>query len=141
MRRPLTVAKAPIDELIDTEHQLTRLVFAYLAGAAFWLVVGTLVGLYLSLKFIWPDLDTVSWLSFGRLRPIHTNTVFWGWASHGMVGLAYYVVPRTCRQRLHSYRLGWIALCSCRHRSCSATSAWPSGSTTVGRSTASTSGR
>ncbi len=110
MRRPLTVAKAPIDERIDSDHQLTRLVFGFLAASAWWLVFGTLVGLYLSLKFLWPDMDAVSWLGFGRLRPIHTNTVFWGWASHGMVGLAYYVVPRTCRRTLYSYRLGWIAL-------------------------------
>ena len=110
MRRPLTVAKTPIDEVIDTDRQLTRLVFAHMAGAAGWLVFGTLVGLYLSLKFIWPDMDAVSWLGFGRLRPIHTNTVFWGWASHGMVGLALYVVPRTCRRHLFSYRLGWVAL-------------------------------
>lgn len=110
MRRPLTVAKAPIDEIIDADHRLTRLVFAFLVVSAGWLVLGTLVGLYLSLKFLWPDLDDVSWLTFGRLRPIHTNTVFWGWASTGMLGLAYYVVPRTCRKGLHSYRLGWVAL-------------------------------
>lgn len=69
MRRPLTVAtaKAPIDELIDDDRQLTHLVFGYLAGAAGWLLFGTLVGLYLSLKFIWPDIDGASWLSFGRL--------------------------------------------------------------------------
>jgi cytochrome c oxidase cbb3-type subunit 1 len=109
-RRPLAVAKAPIDELIDDDHGLTALVFGYLAVAAGWLVFGTLVGLYLSLKFVWPELDGVSWLSFGRLRPIHTNTVFWGWSSHGMVGLAYYVVPRTCRRPLYSRRLGWLAL-------------------------------
>lgn len=110
MRRPLTVAKAPIDEIIDTDQQLTRLVFAFMVASAVWLVIGTLVGLYLSLKFLWPDLEDVSWLTFGRLRPIHTNTVFWGWASNGMVGLAYYVIPRTSRQRLHSYKLGWAAL-------------------------------
>ena len=47
-RRQLTVAKSPIDEVIDADHRLTRLVFAYLAGAVFWLVFGTLVGLYLT---------------------------------------------------------------------------------------------
>ena len=110
MRRPLTVAKAPIDEVIDADHQLTRLVFAFITASAVWLVFGTLVGLYLSLKFRWPEIDHVPWLTFGRLRPIHTNTVFWGFASNGMIGLAYYVVARTSRQRLHSYKLGWISL-------------------------------
>lgn len=110
VRRPLTVAKAPIDELIDADRRLTRLVFAYLVGATWWLLFGTAIGLYLSFKFVWPELDDIRYLGFGRLRPVHTNTVFWGWASEAMVGLAYYVVPRTCRRALYSYRLGWIAL-------------------------------
>lgn len=109
VRHPLTVAKAPIDELIDADRRLTRLVFAYLVGATWWLVFGTAIGLYLSFKFVWPELDDIRYLGFGRLRPVHTNTVFWGWASEAMVGLAYYVVPRTCRRELYSYRLGWIA--------------------------------
>ncbi|MEO7034940.1 MAG: cbb3-type cytochrome c oxidase subunit I, partial [Polyangiaceae bacterium] len=95
MRRPLTVGKSSVDEVIAADAQLKRLVFAHLAGSAGWLLFGTLLGLYLSLKFIWPDFGIASWLSFGRLRPIHTNTLFWGFASEGMLGLAYYVVPRT----------------------------------------------
>jgi cytochrome c oxidase cbb3-type subunit 1 len=39
---------------------------------------------YLGIKFVAPDVDQISWLSFGRLRPVHTNTVFWGWASLAM---------------------------------------------------------
>lgn len=109
MRRPLTVGKSSVDEVIAADAQLKRLVFAHLAGSAGWLLFGTLLGLYLSLKFIWPDFGIASWLSFGRLRPIHTNTLFWGFASEGMLGLAYYVVPRTSNCRLHSYRLGWVA--------------------------------
>lgn len=109
MRRPLTVTKASIDEVIDTDRRLTHLVFVYLLGATWWLVFGTAVGLYLSFKFIWPEIDAAAVLSFGRLRPIHTNTVFWGWASEAIVGLAYYVVPRTCRREIYSYRLGWLS--------------------------------
>ena len=109
MRRPLTVSKTSIDEVIDADRRLTRLVFAHLVTATFWLVFGTLLGLYLSLKYVWPDLGVASFLSFGRLRPIHTNTVFWGFASQAMLGLAYYVVPRTSCRELFSYRLGWLA--------------------------------
>jgi cytochrome c oxidase cbb3-type subunit 1 len=108
-RRPLTVSKASIDEVIDADRRLTRLVFAHVLGATVWLVFGTLVGWYVSLKFLWPDLGVASYLSVGRLRPVHTNTVFWGFASEAMVGLAYYVVPRTTRRELYSYRLGWLA--------------------------------
>jgi cytochrome c oxidase cbb3-type subunit 1 len=92
---------------LDVPQELQRLVIAYLATATFWLVLGTLVGEYLGLKFVFPDLDEVSWLSFGRLRPVHTNTVFWGWASLAMIGLGYFVIARTSRTVIHSYRAGW----------------------------------
>ncbi len=109
-RRPLTVGKTRVDRLDDVDPRLTRLITAYLACATFWLVVGTSVGLFLGFALMWPDVSQVSWLSFGRLRPVHTNTVFWGWSSLGMLGLAHYVVAKTSRARLHSYKLGWVAL-------------------------------
>ena len=55
--RPLAVRKTSVDELIDVDQRLTRLVYAYVATATVWLVVGTLVGAYLALKFVWPDND------------------------------------------------------------------------------------
>lgn len=109
-KRPIVVSKTRIDQLIDEDHRLTRLVLAYVAGSAFWLVFGTLVGLYLAFRFIAPDWGVAPWLSFGRLRPVHTNVVFWGWSSLSMIALAIYVVPRTSQRRLFSYRLGWISL-------------------------------
>ncbi|MCB0815635.1 MAG: cbb3-type cytochrome c oxidase subunit I, partial [Flavobacteriales bacterium] len=51
-----------------------------------------------------------AWLSFGRLRPVHTNTVFWGWASLAMIGLGYFVVARTSAAPVPSLRRGWHAL-------------------------------
>ncbi len=107
--RPLVVSKASAGERLEVDPRLTRLVLAHVVGSAFWLLFGTLVGLYLSFKFVWPDLGVAPALAFGRLRPIHTNTVFWGFASEGMLALAYYVVPRTSRAELFSYRLGWLA--------------------------------
>lgn len=94
---------------LEVPRELQQLVTWYLGAATFWLVFGTLVGEYLGLKFVFPDLDGLSWLSFGRLRPVHTNTVFWGWASLAMIGLAYFVVARTSATRIHSYRTGWWA--------------------------------
>lgn len=92
------------------EPAITKLVVWYLGCAAFWLVIGTGVGEYVGIKFIAPDVDQVSWLSFGRLRPVHTNMVFWGWASLGMMGLGYYVVPMVSNTKLYSVKWGWIAL-------------------------------
>ena len=89
---------------------LANLILWYLATATFWLLFGTTVGEYLGIKFVAPDVDHVSWLSFGRLRPVHTNAVFWGWASLAMVGLGYYVVPMVSNVRVTSIRIGWWTL-------------------------------
>lgn len=92
------------------DPQLTKMVLWYLGCATFWLVLGTSVGEYLGIKFVAPDADALPWLSFGRLRPVHTNAVFWGWCSLAMLGLANYVVPRVGNTRLASYKLGWWSL-------------------------------
>ena len=86
---------------------LARLILWYLGAATLWLLFGTTIGEYLGIKFVAPDVDRLSWLSFGRLRPVHTNSVFWGWASLAMVGLGYYVVAMVGNVRLASIRVGW----------------------------------
>ena len=89
---------------------LAKLILYFLGFAIFWLLFATTVGEYLGIKFVAPDADHLSWLSFGRLRPVHTNMVFWGWASFAMVGLAYYVIPRVSNTGIHSLKLGWYSL-------------------------------
>jgi len=108
--RPVVPAKTKIDEFIDEDSRLTKIIYSYLVSATVWLIFGTLVGLYLALRFIYPDFGVASWLSFGRLRPIHTNVVFWGWTSLSMIALAIYVVPRTSQVRLFSIKLARQAL-------------------------------
>lgn len=110
VERPVVPAKTKIDEFIDEDSRLTKIIYSYLVSATAWLIFGTLVGLYLALRFIYPDFGVVSWLSFGRLRPIHTNVVFWGWTSLSMIALAIYVVPRTSQVRLFSIKLARQAL-------------------------------
>lgn len=92
------------------EPELTKLILWYLGCATFWLVFGTTVGEYLGIKFVAPDVDHYSWLSFGRLRPVHTNAVFWGWSSLAMMGLAYYVIPRVSNAPIKSIKTGYVSL-------------------------------
>lgn len=92
------------------EPQLTRLILWYLGCATFWLLFGTTVGEYLGIKFVAPDVEQYSWLSFGRLRPVHTNAVFWGWSSLAMIGLGYYVVPRVSNVPIVSIKTGYRSL-------------------------------
>lgn len=94
----------------NIDPELSRLILWYLGCATFWLLFGTTIGEYVGIKFVAPDADHVSWLSFGRLRPVHTNAVFWGWASLGMLGLGYYVVPRVSNTKLANMKYGWYAL-------------------------------
>ena len=89
---------------------LTKLILYFLGSAVLWLIIGTSVGEYLGIKFVAPDVDHYSWLSFGRLRPVHTNIVFWGWCSLAMVGLAYYVIPRVSNVKIFSLKLGYYTL-------------------------------
>jgi cytochrome c oxidase cbb3-type subunit 1 len=106
----VSVVRARIENIIDEDFSLARLVYTYIASASFWLVFGTLIGEYVGIRLAFPDLGVHPWLSFGRLRPIHTNVVFWGWASLGMIALALYVVPRTGHKKLYSIRLAWASL-------------------------------
>lgn len=89
---------------------LSKLILYFLGTASFWLIIGTTIGLYLGIKFVIPDIDHVEWLSFGRLRPAHTNIVFWGWSSLAMIGLAYYVVARVSNQENYNIRQGYLSL-------------------------------
>lgn len=94
----------------DIDPALSKLVVAFIVCAAAWLVIGTSVGEYVGIKFVSPDADHISWLSFGRLRPVHTNTVFWGWASLAMLGLGYYIIPTVSNARLYNIKWGWYTL-------------------------------
>ncbi len=89
---------------------ITKLILSYLGCAAFWLVLGGMIGEYVGIKFVAPEVDSQSWLSFGRLRPVHTNMVFWGWASLGIIGLGYYVVPTVSNTKIFKISWGWIGL-------------------------------
>jgi cytochrome c oxidase cbb3-type subunit 1 len=94
----------------QVDPDLSKLILWFLISATVWLVFGTTVGEYEGIKFVAPDADHLSWLSFGRLRPVHTNAVFWGWSSLAMMGLGYYVVPRVGNTQIYSLKMGWWAL-------------------------------
>ncbi|WP_338157224.1 cbb3-type cytochrome c oxidase subunit I [Avrilella dinanensis] len=104
---PLADEKKKTKISLETPEELKKVVIWYLGASVFWLVFGTFIGQYVGMKFVWPEMDTTPWLSFGRLRPVHTNTVFWGWASMAMIGLGYFVIARTSNTRIHSYKWAW----------------------------------
>jgi cytochrome c oxidase cbb3-type subunit 1 len=68
-----------------------------------WGVVGMLVGVIIAAQLAWPELNMgIPWLSFGRLRPLHTNAVIFAFGGCALMATSYYVVQRTCQVRLFS---------------------------------------
>lgn len=87
------------------------LVRAWLWWSLGWLSIFPLVGLLVSIKFHYPDfLGQTSWLTFGRLRPVHVNGVIFGSFSTPVLGLLYYLVPRLCGRRVVKEHWGWWLL-------------------------------
>ena len=82
-----------------------------------WGIVGMLVGVILAAQLIWPDLTFgIEWLSYGRLRPLHTNAVIFAFGGSGLFAVSYYIVQRTCQTRLWAEKLaaftfwGWTTV-------------------------------
>jgi len=85
---------------------------AFLIAGAAWLLIGTIYGLVAAIHLAAPEFfNNIFFLVFGRTRPIHVNTVVFGFAASTLLGCALYVVPALLRTRLWSERLGWFSFC------------------------------
>jgi cytochrome c oxidase cbb3-type subunit 1 len=68
-----------------------------------WGIVGMAVGVLIAGQLAWPLLNfDIPWLSYGRLRPLHTNAVIFAFGGCALMGTAFYIVQRTCRTPLIS---------------------------------------
>lgn len=68
-----------------------------------WGIVGMAVGVLIAAQLVWPALNfDTAWLSFGRLRPLHTNAVIFAFGGSALFATSLYVVQRTCQARLIS---------------------------------------
>jgi cytochrome c oxidase cbb3-type subunit I/II len=80
-----------------------KIVKKFLYATILWGVVGMLVGLLLALLFLFPNLtDGISWLSFGRLRPLHTNAVIFAFVGNAIFAGVYYSTQRLLKARMFS---------------------------------------
>jgi cytochrome c oxidase cbb3-type subunit 1 len=82
-----------------------------------WGIVGMAVGVLIAAQLAWPALNfDLPWLTYSRLRPLHTNAVVFAFGGSALFATSYYVVQRTCHVRLFSDRLaaftfwGWQAV-------------------------------
>lgn len=93
---------------LDTSAR--RVAYPFLLSAGLWLAIGSLYGVLAAWKLVAPDLLPLDWLSFGRIRPVHTASVLLGWLSVGLTGLAYIVVCQTSQRPPFSTVLAHVAL-------------------------------
>jgi cytochrome c oxidase cbb3-type subunit 1 len=75
-------------------------------AAVLWGVVGMLVGVFIAAQLAWPELNFgIPWLSYGRLRPLHTNAVIFAFGGCALMATSYWVVQRTSQVTLFMPRL------------------------------------
>jgi len=74
-----------------------------------WAVLGMAAGAYIAAELLWPTIDFgQSWLSFGRLRPLHTNGIIFGFGVSALMATAFYSVQRTSHVPLFAPKLAWF---------------------------------
>jgi len=103
-------AAAPVSYTDET-------VRGFALAAVLWGVVGMLVGVIIAAQLAFPDLTYgIPWLSYGRLRPLHTNAVIFAFGGCALFATSYHVVQRTCQVPLFLPKLaqftfwGWNAV-------------------------------
>ncbi|MBB3975194.1 cytochrome c oxidase cbb3-type subunit 1 [Rhizobium azooxidifex] len=76
-----------------------------------WGVIGMAVGVWVASLLAWPDLTfDAAWASFGRLRPVHTSGVIFGFGGNALIATSFHVLQRTTRARLPDQLSPWFVL-------------------------------
>ncbi len=91
---------------VDTGTYNYKVVRQFAIMTIVWGIVGMLVGVLIAAQLVWPALNfDIPWLTYGRLRPLHTNAVIFAFGGCALFATSYYVVQRTCHVRLFCDRL------------------------------------
>ena len=94
---------------LETFRYDNRIVRAFAIATVIWAFVGTAAGLLAACQLFWPglNLDT-PFLTFGRIRPLHTNAVIFAFVGNAMFMGIYYSLQRLCKARMFSDALSWF---------------------------------
>ena len=88
-------------DTVSAETYNYKVVRQFAVMTVVWGVVGMTVGVIIAAQLTWPEANMgVSWFSYGRLRPLHTNAVIFAFGGSALFATSYYVVQRTCQARL-----------------------------------------
>jgi cytochrome c oxidase cbb3-type subunit I/II len=88
---------------LETFKYDDAIVRKFIIATLIWGVVGMLVGVIIALQLAyWPLNTGLPWLTFGRLRPLHTNAVIFAFAGNAIFAGIYYSTQRLCKARMFS---------------------------------------
>lgn len=87
----------------ETFHYDNTIVKLFIRATVIWGLTGMLVGLTAASQLVWPELNAgISWLTFGRIRPLHTNAVIFAFVGNGIFAGVYYSMQRLLKTRMYS---------------------------------------
>ncbi len=99
---------------VEYNYKIVRL---FAITTVLWGIIGMTVGVLIAAQLYWPALNfDIPWLTYSRLRPLHTNAVIFAFGTSALFATSYYVVQRTCQTRLFAEKLatftfwGWQAV-------------------------------
>ena len=88
---------------VETFAYDNAIVRNFIVATSIWGIVGFLVGLIVAIKLVVPEfLNFLPQLSYGRLRPLHTNAVIFAFAGNAIFVGVYYSLQRLCKARMFS---------------------------------------
>ncbi|MFN0137280.1 MAG: cytochrome-c oxidase, cbb3-type subunit I [Phycisphaerae bacterium] len=103
--RPYGEQEATRIEHFKYDDKISR---AFLTATLVWALVGTLAGLIVAMLLVLPWLSLgIPYLTFGRLRPLHTNAAIFAFAGNALFTAVYYSTQRLCKTRMFSDLLSW----------------------------------
>jgi len=92
--------------MVNQDTYNYRVVRQFAIMTIVWGIVGMAVGVLIASQMAWPVMNfDIPWLTFSRLRPLHTNAVIFAFGGSALFATSYYVVQRTCHVRLISDKL------------------------------------
>jgi cytochrome c oxidase cbb3-type subunit 1 len=113
----ISISADSVDTVDEAATFNYRVVRQFAVMTIVWGIVGMAVGVLIAAQLLYPDLTYgIPWLSYGRLRPLHTNAVIFAFGGSALFASSYYCVQRTCQARLFSDALasftfwGWMAV-------------------------------
>ena len=107
----IPLIQAPEPDPARLEHYYDAPTRAGIVLAMIWAIAGFFVGDWVAWQLAYPDLNLdLPWTNFGRLRPVHTTAVIFGFGGNALIATSFHVVQRTSRARLPDALSPWIVL-------------------------------